>query len=145
MTPISQLPLWPLMVMVVTYIGYQLALKLPSPGLNALAFQTSAYFIAFVTAALLWWRFPELGHNRMSARDWGVALGFGLVVVAAEYSLVAAYRHGWPVNITSTMVNILVALLLLPIGWLLFRERIDLRALLGVALCCSGLALLALR
>jgi drug/metabolite transporter (DMT)-like permease len=139
------LALWPLILMVGTYVGYQLLLKLPGAGINALAFQTIAYFAAFVVAALAWSMNRDLGANRLSGRDLIIAAAFGAVVVGLEYGYIAAYRLGWPVNTTGTIVNVTTALLMVPIGFALFRENLNLTNAAGLALCCVGLFMLTLR
>ncbi len=143
--PLTHLPLWPLLLMLFTYVAYQLLLKMPGAAINALAFQTFAYFVAFVAAALLWSRHPELGSNKLQPRDIAVAVAFGLAVVGLEYGYIAAYRLGWPVNMTGTTVNIATAVLMVPIGFLLFRESLSWTNITGLALCCAGLFLLSRR
>jgi uncharacterized membrane protein len=131
--------------MVGTSVLYQLMLKLPRPGINILAFQTLAYTFALVAASILWWRNPDLGSNRFEPRDVLVAVIFGLAVVGLEYGYVSAFRLGWPVNITGTMVTAATAIALLPISWLLFREVLSAINLVGLACCSVGLWLLTQR
>jgi drug/metabolite transporter (DMT)-like permease len=142
---IGGLVAWPFVLMVGTYLVYQLMLKLPRPGINVLAFQTLAYAVALVAVGLLWWRNPGLGSNRFELRDVGVAALFGVAVVGLEFGYVSAFRLGWPINTTATMVTIVTAVLLLPIGWLAFRENLSWGNAAGLVLCCSGLWLIAQR
>lgn len=142
---ISGLALWPFLLMVSTYIAYQLLLKLPRAEINILGFQTLAYFIAFIAVALLWWRNPGLGSNRFTLRDVIVALLFGVTVVGLEYGYVSAYRLGWPVNTTGTMVTVATAVMLVPIGLFAFREHLSLLNLSGLFLCCAGLWMMTIR
>lgn len=133
---------WPFALMVGTYALYQLMLKLPRPGINILAFQVLAYAVALVAVSILWWRNPELGSNRFELRDVLVAVVFGLAVVGLEYGYVSAFRLGWPVNTTGPMVTVATAVLLVPLGWLAFREVLSPRNLIGAIMCLSGLWLL---
>jgi hypothetical protein len=141
----AALPYWPLMLMVATYVGYQVMLKLPTAGVNALAFQTFAYFAAFVIAAGVWVTNRDLGSNKLPLRDMGIAIVFGAIVVALEFGYISAYRLGWPVNLTGTMVNVITAMVMIPIGFALFREGLSLINAAGLVLCCVGLAMLAVR
>lgn len=142
---ISGLALWPFVLMVGTYVAYQLLLKLPRADINILGFQALAYFIAFVAVTLLWWRNPGLGSNRFAPRDVIVALLFGVTVVGLEYGYVSAYRLGWPVNTTGTMVTVATAVLLVPVGLVAFRENLSALNMLGLLLCCAGLWLVTIR
>ena len=59
-----------------------------------------------------------------------------------ELGFLVTYRAQWPVSMASVMTNGLVAVLLVPIGALLFGEAITLVRVIGVALCLIGVSLL---
>ncbi len=139
------LPVWPLILMVASFVGYLVLLKLPGAATNVMAFLTVAYFSAFVCAGLLWLRNPQLGVNRLDYRELLLALIFGATITALEFGYVSAYRLGWPVNTTGSTVNIMTAILMVPIGFVLFREHITLLNGIGLALCCAGLILMTWR
>lgn len=136
---------WPFLLMVITYVGYQLLLKLPRAELNIFGFQTLAYFIAFVCVGCLWLRNPGQGSNRFDVRDFVVATLFGVTVVGLEFGYVSAFRLGWPVSLTGTAVTVATTVLIVPIGLLVFRENLNSANILGLALCCIGLGLLSFR
>jgi drug/metabolite transporter (DMT)-like permease len=60
-----------------------------------------------------------------------------------ELGFLLAYRQGWRLNRASLVSNVVVALLLVPVGAAVFREQVSLRMLVGVLLCVAGLLLLA--
>src|SRR3954469_18349680 len=68
------------------------------------------------------------------------AVGIGALMI--ELGFLLTYRAAWPVSIASVMLNGAVAVLLLPIGALFFREAITASRAAGVALCLIGLWLL---
>ena len=74
--------------------------------------------------------------------NWAVWM-IGISATIIEISILLAYRAGWNISITSVVVNISVALMLLPIGLFVFRERVSLPNVLGVAFCLIGLYLLS--
>ncbi len=139
------LPVWPLILMVATFVTYQVLLKLPGAATNVMAFLTVAYFSAFVCAGLLWLRNPQLGVNRLDLRELLLALVFGATITALEFGYVSAYRLGWPANTTGSMVNIATAVLMVPVGFALFREHITFVNAAGLAMSCGGLVLLTWR
>ncbi len=76
------------------------------------------------------------------AANWAVALiGIGAVVI--EIGFLLAYRAGWNISTASVLTNISVALLLLPIGLLFFKEELTWRNAVGVICCLLGLYLLS--
>lgn len=74
-----------------------------------------------------------------------VSLALGLGVVALEFGGLMAYRRGWSVGTFGLVFNALTALILLPIGYVFFRERLSPPQWAGAALCLAGLGLLAKR
>jgi uncharacterized membrane protein YdcZ (DUF606 family) len=77
-----------------------------------------------------------------TALNWAVWL-VGISATAIEVSFLLAYRAGWNISVTSVIVNISVAIVLLPIGLAIFRERISSANAVGVVLCLVGLYLLS--
>lgn len=137
------LVVWPLALAVVTYVAYQILLKSARPEVNILGVLTVAYFAAFVAAGLLWFRFQDLGANRLETRDIAIGVMLGLSIVGLEYGFVSAFRAGWPLNSAGAIVNVAVALLVVPIGYLFFAEQMSWVKGLGLAMCCGGLLLIA--
>ena len=68
------------------------------------------------------------------------AVGIGALMI--ELGFLLTYRAAWPVSIASVMSNGLVAVLLLPIGALIFGEAITMIRIAGVILCLAGVWLL---
>ena len=78
------------------------------------------------------------------ATNWAVvSVGLGAVII--EIGFLLAYRAGWNINSASVVCNISVALLLIPIGLLAFREHLSLRHAAGIGCCLIGLYLLSKR
>lgn len=74
--------------------------------------------------------------------NWAVvALGVGAAVI--EVGFLLAYRAGWNISEASVVMSISVALILIPIGLLAFREHLSVRSVAGVALCLLGLYLIS--
>ena len=69
-----------------------------------------------------------------------LALGLGAFLIETGY--VAAYRTGLPVSLTSVLVNGVTAALLIPVGLVLFGERLSPTRGLGLLLCLAGVWLL---
>jgi drug/metabolite transporter (DMT)-like permease len=63
----------------------------------------------------------------------------GLVVVGIEGGYILMYRSGWEVSKGSLIVNMCVAILLLIVGIIVFRDGITIKKIIGVALCIIGI------
>jgi drug/metabolite transporter (DMT)-like permease len=64
-----------------------------------------------------------------------------LALVGLEVSYLLAYRAGWDLGKTALVVNATVTLLLVPVGLLVFRERITPVNVAGIVVCVVGLVL----
>ncbi len=58
----------------------------------------------------------------------------GCAVVGLELGFLLAYRSGWNISSASLVSNTLVALLLIPIGLVMYKESITLNTMIGVFL-----------
>lgn len=66
----------------------------------------------------------------------------GLAIVGLELGFLLAYRSGWNISLAALVSTVAVALVLLPIGLMFFRERLSLANSAGFFLCILGLALM---
>ena len=48
------------------------------------------------------------------------------------------YRTGWKISVASLLANVLLAVLLLFIGLVFYREHLSMRQLAGICLCLFG-------
>lgn len=136
---------WPFMLAIVAYVAYQTLLKAARPDVNILGLLTVAYLVSFTCAAVLWWRNQDIGANQLIPRDFMIAAALGASIVGIEFGFAAAFRHGWPLNTAGAIVNVAAALVVVPIGYVLFAEHMTWTKAIGLLLCCGGLVLIAQR
>jgi uncharacterized membrane protein YdcZ (DUF606 family) len=79
--------------------------------------------------------------SSVNEANWAV-VAVGLGAACIEIGFLLAYRFGWDISIANVVSNIGMAVLLIPIGIFLFKEKISLTQTLGIALCIMGLILL---
>ena len=77
-------------------------------------------------------------HLRLSLWP-SIALGFA--IVGLEIGFLLAYRAGWDISIAAVFSNISVAIFLLPVGLLMYKENFTKTNFVGVILCIIGLVL----
>lgn len=69
----------------------------------------------------------------------------GIAILGIELGFLLAYRAGWQVNVAPLLVNMIVALLLIPLGLILFKESLSPTQLIGIVVCLVGLALIQVK
>jgi len=70
------------------------------------------------------------------------SVALGVAVVGLEIGFLLAYRAGWDISIAGVFSNVAVAVVLVPLGVLLYKEHLSFVNLLGVGFCIIGLVLL---
>ena len=69
------------------------------------------------------------------------ALGFG--IVGLELGFLLAYRAGWNLSMGALYSNVMVTLVLLPVGLFFYKEQWSGRNVLGLLFAITGLILMA--
>jgi drug/metabolite transporter (DMT)-like permease len=70
-----------------------------------------------------------------------VSVKLGIAIVGVEIGYLLAYRAGWQISLGAIVSNVAVAVLLVPIGILLFREKLTTVNYVGIVLCIVGLVM----
>lgn len=136
--------LWPLLLIVTSNTFYHICAKSVPGEINAFGSLTVTYLIgaAVSAAAFIASVKPANALAEMGKLNWAPFV-LGLAIVGLEAGNVFLYRAGWKVSRGSLTANICLAVVLLFVGYFLFRETISARQLAGVAVCAVGLFLLS--
>ncbi len=70
------------------------------------------------------------------------SIALGISIVGLEFGYIMAYRAGWNISIGSLVANILLAIALIPIGLLFYKETFEFNKIIGVVFCLIGLILI---
>lgn len=99
----------------------------------------ATYATAFIASLCLLPFFPMQTPAMESLKhlNWAsFALAGG--IIGLELGFLLVYRTGWQLSLAAAISNAAVAALLLPIGLLLYKERVTAPNVMGVALCVVG-------
>ena len=108
---------WPIALVVLSNIVYQICAKSVPGGLNPFAALAVTYSVGAAASVILYY---ALNKN-------------------ADIFNIYAYKAGWTVSTASLVQGSVLALALIFVGWLLFKEAITWNKLVGVAICLVGL------
>jgi len=107
----------------------------------------TALLITYLTAAILtliaivFYKTDKGFLQSFSDLNWtSIVLGFSIVGLELGYLL--AYRAGWNISVGSLVANIALALMLIPVGVIFFKEGFELNKIVGIAFCLIGLVLI---
>jgi uncharacterized membrane protein len=136
----------PIALIVGSVVLYQVSQKLLPAGMNPWHALMVYYVLAlgFTIIATLIDRPSQTLLESVRQSNWAVPL-VALSIVGIEVGWILAFRAGGSISLTGLIVNVAVAVVVIPIGLLFFKEKISLVNLAGIALCVLGLSLISRR
>ncbi|MCI8609534.1 MAG: EamA family transporter [Firmicutes bacterium] len=134
---------WPIIIMVVAQCGYQISAKSAPEAMDPYAAVFFNYVFATALSFVLW---MVLGENhslttQIEKMNWA-PLTMAISITMVEIASIFMYRIGWDVSIGSTIANIGLAVVLVFVGMLWYKEVITAQKIIGVGLCIVGLVVM---
>ncbi|NMP38550.1 MAG: EamA family transporter [Clostridiales bacterium] len=136
--------IWPIALVVLANTFYNIITKSTPSDVNAFLSLSITYIVA---AAASFAAYLLTGGHKLSEElpklNW-TAFALGICIIALEVGYIYVYRAGWKVNTGSLAANISLACVLAVVGFLLYRESLSFKQVLGMLLCTGGLVLITL-
>lgn len=128
--------IWPLLLIVGSNCFYNICTKTMPEGTNTFGALMVTYLVGAVLSAVLFvvGVKPAEVFNEITKINW-TSFVLGLAIVGLEAGYVFMYRAGWKISNGALTANICLAIALLIIGYLLYKESISLKQL--VELLCA--------
>ena len=125
----------PAILVIVANAGFHLVQKSIAPGAHPLVSVMVTYLVGFTSCVVLLQFFPLRGTmiEEIARLNWASA-ALGLTIVGIEIGYLLMYRNGWNVSIGFVFTYSASMLLLVPLGLILFAERLSWHNLLGIGI-----------
>lgn len=133
---------WPIALVVLSNVAYQICAKSVPTGMSAFASLTVTYLVGAAASAAL--HFLLGGGSLLQEYqklNWA-SFVLGLAVVGLEAGFIFAYKAGWQVSTASIVQSSFLAVILIFVGYLLYHEALTWNKLLGVGICLLGIVLI---
>ncbi len=132
--------IWPIALVVASNVVYQICAKSIPGDLNPFASLTVTYLVGAAASAIL---YVALGRNgpllqQYRQLNWAPFV-LGIVIVGLEVGFIYAYKAGWQVSAASIVQSSFLAVILLFVGYLLYKEALTVSKVVGMAICLVGL------
>lgn len=136
----------PLALVVASNVMYQICAKAVPSGINPLASLTVTYAVGTVLSLVLYFILNRDVNLFAEYRklNWAPFL-LGVSIVGLEVGFILAYKAGWQMSILQVVQGIILAMILLFIGFIFFKEGITWNKIAGVVVCLAGLTLINFR
>ena len=133
--------IWPIALVVLANTVYQVCAKSVPDAMNPLASLTITYAVGAVFSLALYLLLNRGGNllREYSRVNWAPFV-LGLAIVGLEVGFIYAYKAGWTVSTASIVQSAFLAVALIAVGFLLYREAITWNKVVGIVICLIGLA-----
>ena len=130
----------PVIIVIFANTLYHICAKAMPSNANPLALLVVTYLVS-AAAAFILFLLTDTSRDfasQMKYLTW-VPVVFGLCLVILEFGFILIYRAGWNISLAALVCNIALALILIGVGVLLYKEHIGGNQLIGIAFCITGL------
>ncbi|MBS1802265.1 MAG: hypothetical protein JST28_02805 [Acidobacteria bacterium] len=137
----NSMAILPLLMIVGGGVLYHVAQKATPAAVDPFLALCISFGLASLVCLAIFLARQGLSTAQLHRVSWtSIALACSLVAIESGYLI--GYRAGLKLNITSFICNNLIALVLLGIGTILYREAFTFRTGSGMVICAAGLLLL---
>ena len=133
----------PIAIIVVSNIFYHVCSKSVPEGLNPFASLTVTYLVGAAFSAVLYFVLNRGGnifaeYKNINWTTWVL----GLAIVGLEAGSIYMYKTGWNISTGQLVHSSILAVCLIVIGVIFFREHLSATKIAGIAVCMVGLFLI---
>lgn len=134
---------WPVVLVVISGVGYQVCAKEVSGGMNPIAALVVTYLVASAASFLIYIITGKKGRRRKEIMSFNpAALILGLSIALIEIGTIYMYKAGWTMNISFIVTNALITLCLILTGAILYKEKLSKRQALGIGISFLGICMI---
>lgn len=137
---------WPLGLVVLSNVFYQICAKSVPDGMHPLASLTITYLTGAAASVILYFLLNRDANilTEYSKTNWA-PFALGIVIVGLEVGYIYAYKAGWPVSTAQIVQAAVLAVILIFVGYFLYKESITWNKILGILVCLGGLSLINMK
>jgi len=133
-----------MLIVIAANILYHISQKSISKTLNPMVSMIVTYSTALIITVIFLLIFP-MGKSSISSElksiNWASYL-LGLAAVGLEVGFLLVYRSGWNISFAAIFSNVVVTILLIPVGIYFFKDKITYTNALGVIVSILGIYLI---
>lgn len=134
----------PAILMVATRIPYMIIQKLTPDTIDPFVSVCLCYGVCLVVA-LAMFALTRQGQSlvqELRQINW-TAPALGLCLVCMDVSALLMFRVGWDLSVGSVLLYVLLAIALVIVGGIFYKERISPKRLVGICFCILGVLMIS--
>ena len=137
--------IWPITLVIISNVFYHVCAKSVPSAMNPFASLSITYGVGAAVSLILYF---VLGRGNLISEYGKVNFApfiLGLAIVGLEAGYVYAYKAGWPVSSAQIVQSAALAIILIFVGALLFKEHITPNKIIGILICLVGLVVINIK
>ena len=137
---------WPLGLVLLSNVFYQICAKEVPEKMNPFAALTITYLISTIVSVVMYFALNKDGNiiQEYQKTNWSPFV-LGFVIVGLEVGWIYAYNAGWPVSVAQIVQASVLAVILIFVGYILYKEAITWNKIVGIIVCLAGLGLINIK
>ncbi len=135
--------IWPILLAVFSNVFYQICAKSVPEKMDPFASLTITYLVGAVVSFILFCVLNGKTNilTEYNKLNWAPFV-LGIVIVGLEVGFIYAYKNGWPVSTAQIVQAALLTVILIFVGFGLYKEAITWNKIVGILVCLAGLVLI---
>lgn len=135
--------IWPICLIVFSNVFYQICAKEVPEKINPLASLVVTYLIGAISSLVLYFATNKNGNllQEYHKLNWAPFV-LGFVIVGLEVGTIYAYKAGWPISVEQIVQASILAVILIFVGALFYKEAVTWNKVVGILICLAGLGLI---
>ena len=131
---------WPIALVVLSNIIYQVCAKSVPKEMNTMASMTITYLVGAACSAVVFFLTSKDSSLLQEFKKLNFApFLLGISIVGLEVGFIYAYKNGWAVSTASIVQSAFLSVALIFVGALLYHETITASKIVGMVICLVGL------
>ncbi|MDE5605371.1 MAG: EamA family transporter [Eubacterium sp.] len=137
--------LYPIIIIVAANTIYNICTKSTPNEMNSFAALFVTYIVAAVISFIMFFVTSKDKNvfTEFTKINWAPFV-LGIVIIGLELGYIIAYRNGWKMNTVSVTANITLAVVLIFVSFIFYKESITFKQVIGMFLCAGGLVLISI-
>ena len=138
--------IWPMGLIIISNIFYQVCTKSVPSDMDPFASLTITYLIGAAFSFIMYF---ALNRNANLIQEYGklnwAPLVLGVAIVGLEVGYIFVFKAGWGVSVAQIVQAAVVAVVMIFVGYLFYKEALSWNKIVGIIVCLAGLGLINLK
>ena len=134
---------FPVLLMIGVNVAYNVVAKLTPADINTFASVFLTYFACLIASFICFFvtkRNPASYVSELKKTNW-TAPALGAALIMMEVGILLQYAAGWGISMACLVLYILLAICLLIVGAVFYKEHVGIKRIIGCFICAGGLVL----